>query len=168
MYKTMQTNLVSATFTAEDRQNVMNAIATIKQAMPFLVHLTKEQRKTMTKAGDRSRGFMLNCLDAAQQHTDCLPRTFNVEEMQKDVQLMEALYPVLRALTELLSLVDNTYFAAQSESYVASLKVYNAMKAHKDMQGIDILVEHLQQQFARRNKQESSDSGSDPKPPAQP
>jgi hypothetical protein len=30
---------------------------------------------------------MLNCLDAAQQHTNCLPRSFDVEEMSKDVKM---------------------------------------------------------------------------------
>ncbi|MGV0023967.1 hypothetical protein [Phormidesmis priestleyi] len=160
----MTSNRVSATLDADDRQAVMSAIETIKQAMPFLVHLTAEERKTMPKVGDRSRGFILNCLDAAQQHLGCLPRLFEVEEMQKDVQLIEDLYPVLMALMELHSLVDDTYFAAHSEAYVAALKVYDAVKSHDDMPGMKIVVEQLKQQFARRNKKESAESIPEPVP----
>lgn len=158
----MTSNRVSATLTPTDRQAIMSAIDTIKQAMPFLVHLTKEERKTLPKVGDRSRGFMLNCLDAAQQHSDCLPRSFDVAEMQKDIQLMEDLYPVLMALNELQSLVDDTYFAAHSEAYVASLKVYDAVKAHDDLPGLKIVVEQLKQQFARRNKKEATEATPQP------
>ncbi|KAM3106366.1 hypothetical protein ACKFKH_18940 [Phormidesmis sp. 146-20] len=151
----MTSNRVSATLNADARQTVMEAIETIKQAMPFLLHLSAEERRTLPKVGDRARGFILNCLDAAQQHSGCLPRSFDVEEMQKDVQLIEDLYPVLMALMELHSLVDDTYFAAHSEAYVAALKVYDAAKSHDDMPGMKIVVEQLKQHFARRNKKES-------------
>jgi hypothetical protein len=158
----MTSNRVSATLTASDRQTVMTAIDAIKQAMPFLVHLTKEERKALPKVGDRARGFMLNCLDAAQQHTDCLPRSFEVEEMQKDIRLTEDLYSVLMALTELHSLVDDTYFTVQSEAYVASLKVYDAVKSHDDQPGVKIVVDQLKQQFARRNKKEGTEATPEP------
>lgn len=105
---------------------------------------------------------MLNCLDAAQQHSDCLPRSFDVEEMSKDVKLMEELYPVLMALTELQSLVDDTYFAAQCEAYTAALKVYDAAKANDDMPGMKIVVEQLKQQFVRRTKKDTVESNSEP------
>jgi hypothetical protein len=150
----MTLNRISATFGTSEREAVLTAIATIKQAMPFLIHLTVEERKTLVKAGDRSRGFTLNCLNAAQQHTDCLPRTFDVDEMAKDVKLMEDLYTVMMALTELHSLVDDTYFTAQSEAYGAALKVYNAAKAHDDMPGMKVVVDQLKQQFTRRNKKD--------------
>lgn len=158
----MTNNRVSATLSPEDRQAVMDAIATLKKLMPFLVHLTKEERKSMPKAGDRGRGFLLNCLDAAQQHTDCLPRSFDVAEMQKDVQLLEALYPVKMGLAEVLSLIEDTYFAAESEAYVASLKVYDALKSHADEPGKKIVVDQLKPQFARRTKKESAESAPDP------
>jgi hypothetical protein len=153
----MTTNRVSATFNAIDRQAVMAAIETIKQAMPFLVHLTQEERKALPKIGNRGRGFILNALDAAQQHTDCLPRSFQVEEMQKDVRLMEDLYPVLMAITQLQSLVEDTHLVANCEAYTAALRVYDSVKAHDDLPGMNIVVEQLKQQFARRSKKDSAE-----------
>ncbi|MGG6268404.1 hypothetical protein ACQ4M3_19595 [Leptolyngbya sp. AN03gr2] len=154
----MTSNRVSATLSTSDRETVLNAIEAIKQAMPFLVSLTLEERKSMPKAGDRGRGFMLNCYDAAQKYTDCLPRTFDTAEMQKDLRLIEDLYPVLIALRELNSLVNDTYFAAQSEAYVAALKVYDAVKSHDDLPGMKVTVDELKRQFVRRNKKESVES----------
>ena len=151
-------NRVSATLSTSDRQSVLEAIETIKQVMPFLVNLTVEERRTMPKVSDRGRGFMLNSLEAAQNHTDCLPRSFDVEEMRKDVRMIEDLYPILMALGELYSLVDDTYFAVHSEAYSAALKVYDAAKSHEDMPGMKVVVEQLKQQFARRNKKESSET----------
>jgi hypothetical protein len=158
----MTLNRISATFGPSEREAVLMAIATIKQAMPFLIHLTVEERKTLVKAGDRSRGFTINCLNAAQQHSECLPRTFDVDEMAKDVKLMEDLYAVMMALTELHSLVDDTYFTAQSEAYGAALKVYNAAKAHDDMPAMKVVVDQLKQQFTRRNKKDTPESSPEP------
>jgi hypothetical protein len=158
----MTLNRISATFGTSERESVLTAIATIKQAMPFLIHLTAEERKTLVKAGDRSRGFTLNCLNAAQQHSECLPRTFDVDEMAKDVKLMEDLYAVMMALTELHSLVDDTYSTAQSEAYGAALKVYNAAKAHDDMPAMKVVVDQLKQEFTRRNKKDTPESSPEP------
>jgi hypothetical protein len=153
----MTQNRVSATLDGENRQAVMQAIETIRQHMPFLVHLTTDDRKTLPKTGNRGRGFILNALDAAEQHTDCLPRSFDVAEMRKDVQLMDDLYPVLMALSQLKSAVDDTYLTANCEAYAAALRVYDSAKAHEEMPGMPIVIERLRQQFIRRAKKEVSE-----------
>ncbi|MBE9011748.1 hypothetical protein IQ250_16205 [Pseudanabaenaceae cyanobacterium LEGE 13415] len=157
----MTSNRVSATLSMSDRETVLTAIETIKQALPFLVSLSADERKTMPRAGDRGRGFMLNCCDAAQKYADCLPRSFDTAEMQKDLRLIEDLYPILIALRELNSLVDDTYFTAQSEAYVAALKVYDAVKSHDDLPGMKVTVDELKRQFVRRNKKESAESAAE-------
>jgi hypothetical protein len=49
--------------------------------------------------------------------------------MRKDVQLFEAMYPIVVALTQLQELVDDTCVAAGSEAYASALQVYNYAKA---------------------------------------
>ncbi|MBW4582590.1 MAG: hypothetical protein KME42_23720 [Tildeniella nuda ZEHNDER 1965/U140] len=149
-------NRVSATLSASDKTTVVEAIETLKTAMPFLTSFTADERKALPKTGDRSRGFILNALEVAQRHNDCLPRSFDIEEMQKDVQLMEDLHPILMAITQLQSVVNDTYTAANCEAYTAALKVYDCAKAHKDMPGMETVVEQLKQQFARRTKKAST------------
>jgi hypothetical protein len=46
----------------------MDAIATIRQKLPFLVDLTTEDRRTMLKMGDKSRAFVSKALEVATQN----------------------------------------------------------------------------------------------------
>ena len=54
----MAENQISASLTPANRQAVMDAIATIKDKLPFLVDLTTEERRTLPKMGDKSRAFV--------------------------------------------------------------------------------------------------------------
>jgi hypothetical protein len=152
----MLQNRVSATLSASDKTTVMEAIETLKTAMPFLTSFTTDERKALPKTGDRSRGFILNALEVAQHYDACLPRAFDIKEMQKDVQWMEDLHPILMALTQLQSVVNDTYTAADCEAYTAALKVYDAAKAHQDLPRMETVVEQLKQQFARRTQKAST------------
>lgn len=103
----MSTTPISATLAQTDRDAVLQAISTIKEKLPFLVDLSSDDRKTLPKMGDKSRAFVSKALEVAAQNPEFLPRSFDLEEMWKDVQLFEALYPVLLSLTQLQELVDD-------------------------------------------------------------
>ena len=107
----MLENRVSATLTPEDRQAVMDAIATIREKLSFLIDLSPEERRTSPKMGDKSRAFVKKAAEVAQQNEGILPRAFDLDEMRKDVQPTEDLYPILLALGQLHELVDDTYMA---------------------------------------------------------
>lgn len=55
--------------------------------------------------------------------------SFDVEKLRKDVQLFEAMYPIVVALTQLQELVDDTCIAVGSEAYAAALQMYTYAKA---------------------------------------
>lgn len=117
----MSTTPISATLAQTDRDAVLQAIATIKEKLSFLVDLSADDRQTLPKMGDKSRAFVSKALEVAAQNPEFLPRSFDLEEMRKDVQLFEALYPVLLSLTQLQELVDDTSLAVGSEAYAAAL-----------------------------------------------
>lgn len=159
MEKTMKaTNLVSATLTPEDQQAVLNAIAVIKSKLPFLLSTTAEERKMLTKMGDKSQAFVSMALDLARQSQDYLPRSFEVEEMRKDVELYQQLRPILLALTQLQELVDNTSMVVGSEAMVAALTVYNSAKEHGQEAGIDAILEEMGQRFSRMRKAKTDEA----------
>ena len=79
-------------------------------------------------------------LEVATQNPDFLPRSVDLEEMRKDVQLFEAMYPIVVALTQLQELVDDTCLAAGSEAYAAALQVYSYAKASGQGSGLDGVV----------------------------
>jgi hypothetical protein len=154
----MADNRISANLSATDRLAVMDAIATIRQKLPFLIDLTTEDRRTMLKMGDKSRAFVSKALEVATQNPEFLPRSFNVEEMRRDLVLYEALYPILLSLTQLQELVDDTYIAIGSEAYAAALAVYSYAKASGDVTGLDAVIDEMGRRFTRRSKKKQPES----------
>ena len=120
----MPDNRISAGLSQADQQAVLAAVDTIREKLPFLIDLTPEERRALPKMGDRSRGFVTQALTVAAQNPDVLPRSFDLEEMRKDVDLVNSLQPVLAALSQLSELVEDTYTAAGSEAYTSALPVY--------------------------------------------
>jgi hypothetical protein len=104
----MTVNRVSASLSPADQKAVLDAIATIKQKLPFLTNLAQEERNTLPRMGDKSRAFVSKALEVAAQNPDFLPRSFDVDEMRSDVQLFEAMQPLTLALTQLQELVNDT------------------------------------------------------------
>jgi hypothetical protein len=130
----------------------MDAINTIRTKLPFLVDLTIEERRALPKMGDKSRAFVSQALDVARQNEDVLPRSFDVTEMTKDVDLANALQPLVLALTQLQELVDDTYMLVGSEAYAAALLVYHYARAAGKGSGLDNTLDDLSQRFARKSK----------------
>lgn len=93
----MPDNSISATLSQADRQAVLDAINTIRARLRFLVDLSPEERKALPKMGDTGRGFVSQALGVAEQNPDILPRSFDVSETRKDLELLDALPPVVTA-----------------------------------------------------------------------
>jgi len=153
----MAENRISAKLSATDKDAVMQAIATIREKLPFLIDLTTEDRRTIVKMGDKSRAFVSKALEVATQNPDFLPRSFDIEEMRRDLALYEALYPVLLSLTQLQELVDDTCMASGSEAYAAALAVYNYAKASGDVTGLDAVIDEMGRRFTRRSKKKKAE-----------
>ncbi len=146
----MTTNRISAALTKADRDAVMTAISTIKSKLPFLVDLTAEERKALPKMGDKSQAFVTKALEVATQNPDFLPRAFDLDEMRRDVELFETMYPIVVALSQLQELVDDTAMAAGSEAYAAALQVYHYAKASGQGSGMEGMVNEMGQRFTRK------------------
>jgi hypothetical protein len=155
----MPDNRISASLSQADLQAVMAAIGTIREKLPFLVDLSPEERRTLPRMGDRSRGFVTQAFEIASQNSDILPRSFDLEEMRKDVEMLAALSPVITALAQLNELVDDTYMAVGSEAYTAALSVYQYARAAGKGAALDGALDALGQRFARKSR------GSSPQTP---
>ena len=72
--------------------------------------------------------------------------------MRKDVELYEALYPLVLALAQLQESLNDTHVAIGSEAYAVALQVYNYAKASGKGSGLEVMVETLGQGFARKSR----------------
>lgn len=147
----MAINRISDTLTDADQRYVLQTLTTLKQKLSFLVDLTPEERKGLVHLGDRNHAFTHKALEVASQNPDFLPRSFDIEELRRDLALYDALQPILMALTQLQELVDDTAVAAGGEAYNAALQIYRYAKANSSVAGLDHLVDDLSQRFAQAN-----------------
>jgi hypothetical protein len=143
-------NRVSATLSQEDQDALLNAVATIRQKLSFLLGLNPDERRTLPRLGDKSRAFVTKALEVATQNPDFLPRSFDIDEMKQDVRLFDAMYPLLLSLTQLQELLDDTTTAVGSEAYAAALLVYGYAKTSGRNTGLDAAVDDMSQRFARK------------------
>ena len=148
----MPDNRIDATLSQADTTAVMDAINTIRTKLPFLLDLTPEERHTLPKMGDKSRAFVSQALEVAKQNQDILPRSFDVEEMRRDVELANALQPIMLALAQVQELVEDTYLQVGSEAYTAALLVYQYARAGGKGAALDNALDALGQRFARKSK----------------
>ncbi|CAA9572680.1 Methyl-accepting chemotaxis protein [uncultured Synechococcales cyanobacterium] len=148
----MAENRISTSLSPADREAVLAAVSTIREKLPFLMDLTVEERRSLPKMGDKSRAFVSKALEVATQNPDFLPRSFDIEEMRRDVELFQALHPILLSLTQLQELLDDTYLAVGSDAYTAGLVVYNYAKNSGQGAGLDAVVDEMGRRFARKSR----------------
>lgn len=146
----MPINRVSSNLSVTDQHEVMDLIAQINQRLAFLIDVGPQERRSMTKLGDRNRAFTRKALEIATQTPDFLPRSFDITEMRRDLELFDALQPMLLALTRLRELVDDTAVAAGDEAYRAALEVYRYAKANGSVAGLDDLIDEMGRRFAQQ------------------
>lgn len=145
-------NRIAVTLSDADRDAVLQLIQDIRAKLPFLIDLTIEERQSLAKMGDKRRSFVSNALALAEQDDSYLPRSFDIPEMRKDVELTQNLYPISVALTQLAELIDDTYTLAGSEAYAGGLVVYQSATRNGRGSGLNELVDALGKSFARKSK----------------
>jgi hypothetical protein len=103
--------------------------------------------------GDKTRAFVAQALTVATQNIEHMPRSFDLESLRMDVELAQALEPVLAAVAQLYELLDDTYLAVGSEAYVSALSVYTYAKAAGKGGGMDSMRETLGKRFTRKGRE---------------
>lgn len=147
----MSQNLVSAALSKEDGAAAMAALEIIRQKMPFLMGLDPDARRSLPRMGDRSESFVRKCQEIANQNPGMLPRTFDLDEFNRDVALAEAIFPISQALDQLSELVNDTETAVRSDAYTAALTVYQSAKLAGKGSGLDGALDDLGRRFAHKS-----------------
>jgi hypothetical protein len=144
---------ISAALSQNDRDAISSAITTIQKRLPFLVDLVSKDRATLPKMGNKTRSFVSNALEVANRNPDFLPRSFDVDEMRKDLELFHDLSGLLMSLTQLQDMVNDTCLLVGSEAYTAALTVYNYAKTSGvSTNGLEPIVDEMREHFRKPRK----------------
>jgi len=77
----MPVNRINATLTAEQREKAKTALATLSEALPFLIDLGSEERTSMPKFGEAMRSFVVKALAIAEVHPEILPGSLSLKNI---------------------------------------------------------------------------------------
>jgi hypothetical protein len=151
----MAQNLISASLTEQDVAEVTQSLNTVKTKLHFLSTLQKSDVKSLVKVGN---AYYLPFLDKIHQvvetHPEILSAVFDKEEFLKDYELFNQLRPIYNLVNELAEGIQKTFTAVGSDTLVASLDVYAAVKQNKDkVPGLSVTNEELAAFFKKAKAQ---------------
>jgi hypothetical protein len=143
-------NQISTQFSDEDLSEVLQAIATIRQKLPFLVKLSAGDKKTTAMLDDGRAPFATKALDYASREASISPNPLLLEEAKLDSNLYVKLQTVDRELARLSEMVTDTKMLAGAELYEFARVVYKMAKiaASLEVPGTQSIVEDLGKLYA--------------------
>jgi hypothetical protein len=121
-------NLVSDTVDQTLVNDVLQQLRDAKNALPFLINLSKEQRKKYRKMGPKSVEYVNETRAGAFQFASSLPQDFSLEEFDKDANLITQLFPLLVASEALSEALNDTILALGSDCMKEADEVYSFLK----------------------------------------
>lgn len=141
---------VDVQLSAKDLSDIKAALKTVQTKLPFLVHLSAQERRRFYKMGDKSLAFVTKSISAAQSNPEILPSSFDISALSRDYQLSRDLFEVQSVLKQLNEKVDDTLLAVGSEAMSNSLSVYDYVKAAaKREPGLKGLAAQLGERFKK-------------------
>ncbi|MBD9437126.1 hypothetical protein IB223_13565 [Pseudoxanthomonas sp. PXM03] len=150
----MTQNRISLRLTGEDIVAAEDAITTLEQRLTGLIGLTPDERRELTKMGDKSEAFCRQAVITLGKHADVLPRNFDVDEYRADLAALDTLRPLLVRLQRVYDRMVDSEMALGSDLMVASLEGYAHLKVAGQGDGLDTLKEALGARFNRKRRQE--------------
>jgi hypothetical protein len=140
----MSQNLISATLSAADAAEVKQNLSAVVAKLTFLSTLQTADVSSLFKVGNAYLPFIDQIHEVVVTHPEILPTIFDKEEFLRDYDLFSAIRPILNQVNELAEGLQKTYTAAGSDTLVAALEVYSAVKQNKDkVPGLSVVNDNL-------------------------
>ena len=159
----MNQNYASHHLSAEQWAEVDLTISALTAAIePALVALTADQRQRTVKMGDGSEAFCRKALDVVAENVALMPRSFDIDEMRRDLESHDALNARIVRLMKLLERAHNTEMALGSDVMVAALEGYAFLKVAGKGEGVDGLRKVLGKRNSGRKAQAQPVPAADP------
>jgi hypothetical protein len=151
----MSQNRISLTLAADDVSDIEAAITTMETRLTGLIGLQPEERRELTKMGDKSEAFCRAAVITLGNHQDVLPRSFDLDEYRADLAALDTLRPLLNRLQRLYDRMVDTEMALGSDVMVTSLEGYAHLKVAGKGDGLDTLRQALGARFDRKRRPET-------------
>ena len=157
----MSQNIISLNFTDADLAAIDAALAALEERFQTLIDLTPDERRQLSKMGDKSESFCRQTLTVMGQNTQYIPPSVDLAEAQRDLANLDALRIRAVRLRRLLGRLDDSITALGSDVMSTALEGYALLKVLGKGTGLDALRQSISARFSRTTKAKpTSDPGS--------
>ncbi|RPE74684.1 hypothetical protein [Vulcaniibacterium tengchongense] len=143
-------NLVSIDLTPADMEALDGALATIQSVLGRGVALTAQQRRDLTKMGDKSEAFCRQTLTLLSNNPQVVPPSLGLSEAMADLAALDALRPRLEKLRQLAERAADTELALGSDVMGVALEGYALLKVAGKGEALKSARRELSARFARQ------------------
>lgn len=142
-------NQIDVSITPETQAQILDGIASLKTLMPFLVKLSKKERKALQALSDGRKPFAEKSLYYGANNADLNPGTQMLEACNRDMALFTSLNAFETELMQLVEMVRETKHLAGSEVYAVARYIYSLakMKLAMGVPGMQAIVDDLGKLF---------------------
>lgn len=155
----MSQNLISANVTAERLAAIDGALAILEENLDLLIELSADQRRSLSKMGDKSEAFCRQALIVLAQNKRIIPPELDLAEAENDLRNLDLLRPRFVRLRQLVARADDTEMALGSDLMSAALDGYALAKVFVKGAGFDALKEIMAGRFTRRARKTTAPAG---------
>lgn len=152
----MPQNLISLTLTDADYAEVDNALTLIETKLAGLIDLDADERRSLSKMGEKSEAFCRQALVVMQQNPTLIPASVDVPEALRDIAQLDALRLRVARLRTLTGRGEDSEMALGSDVMVTALEGYAMLKVLGKGSGLESLRRDMATRFSRKTRTEES------------
>lgn len=121
-------NLVTIRWTAAELAELDQTLHTLRRLLGNFIVLRPEQRRTLSKMGEKSEAFCRQTLSAVAANPEIVPPSINVADALGDLAAFDELRPRVQQLRQLVERAEDTTMALGSDAMSCALAGYALLK----------------------------------------
>ena len=148
----MTQNIISLELSDGQIAVALEALTELEGALSGLISLDAEERRRLTKMGQKSEVFCRQALSVLAQNPQIVPPSLDLAEAQADLRTLDRLRPVLDRLQRLAERGADTEIALGSDAMDVALEGYALLKVSGKNQGLDGLRKELSTRWSKTRR----------------
>jgi hypothetical protein len=153
----MITNAVNTTLSEDALNEIKNKLRDTQLMMPFLVVLSRKEKRGGFKMNQKRFDFVVQTINAAHIEPLIVPSWVKIEELENDITLYNQLLGVENILQSMLNDVKGTRMQLGTESLKSASDIYNQTQKSKDrIPGVSAIYDRLKAAFPGRGENKKS------------
>ena len=154
----MAQNIIDITFSADAIAAIEAALTELENQLSGFIALTPDQRRQLTKMGDKSEAFCRQAVSVLGENHGVLAKNFDLDGFRRDLAALDVSRPWLVRLSRLYERANDTDMALGSDLMTSALEGYAFLKIAGNSAGLDNMRKMLSARFNRSPNRDGSSS----------